>query len=374
MTVPGVSPKDYDYPILGQDDGALSTLTTPALLPSIPFDAPLAAPAQIGLYPLVNWDESGDGPARFLGEGVYIRPFNYGGASAFGIWDAPWCGSVERITVSGTGGTWRYTWNGHETGTLANNITIDALTTAIEALSGVEPGDVFVSSPTAGTYLVSHLSDADSAVDGTALTGPNAGAKTQPVRKLGQRPPDGLPFDPITVWAADECGIGPISQAEIMVRAQQNLRLLEPVAVERDMSVRMLADAALEGAIPTRDDIVSGIAYLEGIMAETGTTGIIHASAEWATVAASRQILPYQQTVGLKSKLGHQFAFGGGYVQGLGDTLVATSPIYGWRNDVVTRTAIGSDPYDNTFIAISERSVCIGYEELIGAVTITTGP
>lgn len=365
---PGVSPQDTDLPVLGQDDGGLSTLTTPARLPAIPFNAPLVNPSPNGLYGLVAWDESGDGPSRFLGEGVYFRPFNYGGAASFGVWDAPWCGNVERITISGTGGTWVYTHDGNPTGTLANNITFQNLQTAIENLPGVGSDGVHVTSPSAGVYLVSHTDDAPTSVDGTNLTGPNAGANTLPVRKIGTRPADGFPFEPVTVWGTDDCAPNPPSVAEIETRAQQNLRLLEPIAVERELAERMLFDAAIPGAIPTRSRLASGIAYLEGLLAETGTVGIIHASAEWAAIAANQQLLPYQQTVGYKSRLGHQFAFGGGYVDGLGTTLVATSPVYGWRDNVQLRTAI--DPYTNNFIAVAERSVVVGYEELIGAVTI----
>jgi hypothetical protein len=364
---PGVSPIDTDLPVLGQD--GLSTLTTPMPLPSIPFDAPLVSPAQIGLYPLVDWDEA-NGPSRFLGEGVYVRPFNYGGAAAFGIWGAAWCGDVEQITVSGTGGTWTYTYDGAPTGALANNISVDNLQRAIDALPNVDDGQVYVSSPGAGVYLVSHSIPGTTSVNGASLTGPAAGAKTEPVRKQGERPEDGDPFPPITAWGADECGPGRDSEAEQIVRAQQNLKLLEPIAVERELAERMLADAAANSAIATRSRLASGIAYLEGLLAETGTVGIIHASAQWAAIAANQQLLPYQQTVGLKTRLGHQFAFGGGYVDGLGLTLVATSAVYGWRDTVMVRTAMSSSPYDNRVIAIAERSVCVAYEELIGAVTI----
>lgn len=363
---PGVSPIDTDLPVLGQDDGGLTTLTTPMPLPSIPFNAPLVNAAQIGLYPLVDWDEA-NGPSRFLGEGVYVRPFNYGGAAAFGVWGAAWCGDVERITLSGTGGTWTYTYNGDPTAALSNAITTDDLQRAIDALPNVDDGQVYVTSPSTGVFLVSHSIPGTTSVDGSDLTGPLAGATITPVRKEGERPDDGDPFGPITVWAADECGPGPFSETEILIRSEQNLRLLEPIAVERELAERMLADA---GTPATRTRLASGIAYLEGLLAETSTTGIIHASAEWAAIAANQQLLPYQQTVGLKTRLGHQFAFGGGYVDGLGTTLVATSPVFGWRDEVVVRTAMSSNPYDNRFIAIAERSVVVAYEELVGAVTI----
>lgn len=370
---PGVSPLDTDLPVLGQDDGGLSTLTTPQDLPSIPFDAPLVNPSQSGLYSLVDWENT-TGPSRWLGEGVYFRPFNYGGAAGFGVWGAAWCGVVEEIIISGTGGTWTYTYNSDPTTALAVNITDDELAAAIEALPDVQQGQTLVTSPSPGIYLISHkwATDTTTSVNGADLTGPAAGATIQPATKTGERPDDGYPFPPITVYGADECGVGPESEAEILVRAQQNIRLLEPIAVERELAERLLVDAG--GDLPTRADIVSATAYLEGLLAETGTIGVIHASAEWAAQAVANHQVPDAPGAPLKTRLGHPWAFGGGYVQGLGNTLVATSPVYGWRDDVVVRTAIGSNPYDNRFIAIAERSVVVGYEELIGAVTISAGP
>lgn len=369
-TPPGVSTVDVDFPVLDQD--GLSTLTTPQNLPSIPFDSPLVNPAQIGLYPQVDWEPAG--VPRWLGEGVYFRPFNYGGAAGFGVWGATWCGVVEVITVSGTGGTWTYTYDSDSTGALAVNITDTALADAIEALPNVVEGTTIVTSPSPGIYLVSHQwgLNATTSVNGGSLTGPSAGATIEPVIKSGERPDDGLPFAPITVYGADECGVGPESEAEILVRAQQNIRLLEPVAVEREFAERLLADA--NGVIVERDDIVSATAYLEGLLAETMTVGVIHAGAQWAAQAVANHQVPDMPGAPLKTRLGHPWAFGGGYVAGLGSTLVATSPVYGWRDEIVVRTAIGSNPYDNRFIAIAERSVVVGYEELIGAVTITTGP
>jgi hypothetical protein len=67
--------------------------------------------------------------------------------------------------------------------------------------------------------------------------------------------------------------------------------------------------------------------------------------------------------------MGHRLVFGGGYVDGLGDTLVGTSQPFGWRNAVAIREAI--DERHNLFVAIAERSVVVGYEALVGAVAIT---
>lgn len=61
--------------------------------------------------------------------------------------------------------------------------------------------------------------------------------------------------------------------------------------------------------------------------------------------------------------------FGGGYIEGLGDTLVGTSPTFGWRDQPVLREAI--EARYNQFVAVAERSVVIGYEHAVGAATIT---
>ncbi|MBD0859634.1 hypothetical protein IA539_00185 [Gordonia sp. zg691] len=60
--------------------------------------------------------------------------------------------------------------------------------------------------------------------------------------------------------------------------------------------------------------------------------------------------------------------FGGGYVDGLGATLVGTSPTFGWRTGVEVRDAIAH--HDNLFIAVAERSVVVAYEKAVAAATI----
>lgn len=345
----------------------------PGVLPAIPFMAPLVSPAPNGLYPLIDWqDDAGGGPSRFLGEGVWVRHYNYGGAGAFGVWDSPWCGKVERVTVSGTGGTWTYSIDGNPTAALAFNVPVADLQAAINGLPGVEPGTVQVSSPAPGSYLISHATDTDeTAVDGSDLTGPAAGAKTQPVRKEGERPPDTDPFPPVTVWAYGQCDMTEYGQSEAITRAQQNLRLLEQVAAERDLSIRLFADSA--AVTVERATLPSAISYLEGLLAETNTLGIIHGSAQWASIGVAQGGLWQRSGTAIKTQLGHSLAFGGGYVDGLGTTLVATSaPIFGWRDEPALRTT--AHYQTNEFIAIAERSVALAYEEIIGAVTVTTAP
>ncbi|CQA09864.1 gp13 protein [Mycobacteroides abscessus] len=66
---------------------------------------------------------------------------------------------------------------------------------------------------------------------------------------------------------------------------------------------------------------------------------------------------------------GNTVIFGGGYVDGLDDVLVATSQVYGWRGDVQELESI--EEKHNYFIAVAERSVLLGYEKLVAAVKIS---
>ncbi|WAB09189.1 major capsid pentamer protein [Gordonia phage LittleMunchkin] len=254
---------------------------TPDLLP-VNYEAPLVNPSPAGLYSTVTWVEDGAVPPRWLAGGVRIRPHNYGGESAFGIWAAEWCG---------------------------------------------DPGDEI---------------------------------------KDGTRPdPETDPFEPLTVWAFDQCDPTPASQAEVRVRAQQNLRLREQIAVEREMSARLLADAPAPAQV---GDIIAAVSHLEAQLAKTNTTGVIHVTAGAAALAASENLI-VRNGGALRTPLGHLWAFGGGYVDGLGTTLVATSPVFGWRDSEVLRDTV--EARYNQYIAVAERSVVIGYETAVAAATLT---
>lgn len=183
--------------------------------------------------------------------------------------------------------------------------------------------------------------------------------------KDGERPDFPDTFVALTTFATDECDLLKRSREEVRVRAQQVHRLQEPNQVENTLAARMLADA---GTPSTAATIVAAVSKLEGLLAKTNTIGLIHASAELAAPAADANLIRYNGSR-LVSPLGHTWVFGGGYVDGLGDKLVATSPTYGWRGQAETRDAPSLSV--NEFKAITERSLVVGYEALIGAVDIT---
>ncbi|ORB32797.1 hypothetical protein [Mycobacterium persicum] len=187
-------------------------------------------------------------------------------------------------------------------------------------------------------------------------------------RKEGERQTILDIFEPVTVWAYDECDLTAPSRAEVRQRAAQILRLEEAVAVEREFAARLLLDAADLGATPTVADVIAAVAALEAAMAKTNTLGYFHLGMQWAARLASAHLLVRTGT-GFTTPTGHRLILGGGYVEGLADTIVATSQPFGWRSSVQVREAV--DERHNTYAAIAERSVVVGYEALIAAVTIT---
>lgn len=186
--------------------------------------------------------------------------------------------------------------------------------------------------------------------------------------KDGARPTFLDTFVPMTMWAYDECDLTAPSQAEVRARVAQNFRLTEQVSAERTFADRMLDDAPSPIVVA---DIIGAVGTLEGDLAKTGTLGLIHASAELAAAASNAGLIRFNGAK-LTTPLGHQWVFGGGYVEGLEAKLVATSPTYGWRDPATVREAIKQE--HNLFVAVAERSLVIGYEAAVGAVEIDTTP
>ncbi|QFP94634.1 hypothetical protein I5G59_gp14 [Mycobacterium phage LilMcDreamy] len=185
-------------------------------------------------------------------------------------------------------------------------------------------------------------------------------------RKEGLRPgDDDLEFDSVTLWAYDECDLTEPSRAEVRARAAQVLRLEEQVAMERELADRMLQDAGTVDQ--TAASLKLAVGYLEGALALTSTLAYFHVGAQWVSQEFGLFI---KSGTTFKSPLGHTWVIGGGYVDGLENIIVATSPVYGWRDEPTVRDAINER--ENTFAAVAERTVLVGYEQLIAAVEITT--
>jgi hypothetical protein len=192
----------------------------------------------------------------------------------------------------------------------------------------------------------------------------------QDERKFGERPDIHDRFDPVTVWAYDECDLTEPSRREVEERAAQVLRLEEQPMVEREFAARLLLDAgdpdvADATGIETRPNIKAALSYLEGEIAKTNTLAFLHVGAQWVAAEFGMFIKSGTKWV---SPSGHTWIIGGGYVDGLENVIVATSQPFGWRDAPTTRTAI--DTQHNLYAAVAERSVTIGYEALIAAVAI----
>lgn len=186
-------------------------------------------------------------------------------------------------------------------------------------------------------------------------------------KKTGTRPDNLDPFDPIVVWAYDQCDARPGTRPEIEARAAQILRIEEQTAVEHVVADRMLLDADdLPGALHTESNFRAAVGYLEAEAAKTNTMVYFHANPKYASEELN---LVQRSGTSWVSPLGHTWVFGGGYVDGLQDTVVATSRPFGWRDDPTVRGAL--DPHSNIYVAVAERTVLIGYESLVAAVRIT---
>lgn len=88
---------------------------------------------------------------------------------------------IATVTVTATGGKWKYSFDGQATAAVDWNVTPANLKTAIVALSTVEPDEVTVTSPVAKTYIVRHAKRRAVSVasDGTVpLTGGTVTVKT----------------------------------------------------------------------------------------------------------------------------------------------------------------------------------------------------
>lgn len=187
-------------------------------------------------------------------------------------------------------------------------------------------------------------------------------------KKEGDRTAPGDTFEPIQAWAYDECD--PVETDEqSQSRSAQTLRLHEPLLVESAFATRLLTDAAaVPGGIGTATDLADAIGQLEEALGEEGYLGAIHAARRWAAPATQYRWTDQNAAV-LRTPLRHSWVFGGGYASVLGDTLVATGPVFVWRDELTSLSVL--DERINRRASVSERTVTVGYECIVAAVTIT---
>jgi len=187
--------------------------------------------------------------------------------------------------------------------------------------------------------------------------------------KGGTRPTFPPDYEPMTAWAYDACDLTPDTQNEILLHAEQWLKLTAPVDLERSLATRMLTDA---GSLSTAVDFLTALGQIEIAIGLTGTLGYVHASPLLAATAAFHNCLIKDGDV-LKTPLGHTWVFGGGYadilVSSTDSVMTATSKLYGWRNPSQMLTTV--EQKFNQYVAVAERSFCVGYESLVGSAVVT---
>lgn len=99
---------------------------------------------------------------------------------------------VQKVTVVGTGGTFKLTFSGQQTGGIAFNAATSAVKTALEALSNIGENEVSVTG-TPGNYTITFagtLAEKDQpqiTIDSSTLTGAGATGSVETVTEGGQK-------------------------------------------------------------------------------------------------------------------------------------------------------------------------------------------
>ncbi|MGB0971184.1 MAG: hypothetical protein ACPGVG_09515 [Mycobacterium sp.] len=195
--------------------------------------------------------------------------------------------------------------------------------------------------------------------------------------KTGTRPDHSeiVPWSGTTVYGFDRnlCGDeameSPTAQvrAEVKARARRNLEMNEETAVSRQFGALLLAQAGTPTEV---DDVVEAVGHVEQAFAATGTAGLIHLRAGLLAVAEAAHLV-IRDGAALRSPAGHRYVFGGGYAAApLGDTIIGTSPVFGWRDEIAQRDTMKHSTSE--YIAIAERSVLVATEALVAAAEITS--
>lgn len=188
--------------------------------------------------------------------------------------------------------------------------------------------------------------------------------------KDGARPDDPGTFFAVTSWAFDACDLTAESRAEVLTRCQQVLRMREPNMVAREFAGRLLIDAGAPIAV---GDLVEAVGEIECLFADANVVGAVHCSPFLLPQLVAHVLVSRSGVGGWVTPPGHLVIADGGYRPVLGNALlIATSrPLFGWREPVAVRDVI--DYESNTYIGIAERSVVIGYEQPLGAVSVEAG-
>jgi hypothetical protein len=184
--------------------------------------------------------------------------------------------------------------------------------------------------------------------------------------KGGDRPGPSDLFEPITIWAWDECGAGE-DENLVTRRALHLLDLNEAPLVESAFAVTLVANAG--AAVSTGVDPRHAMTLVAQSMRCDGVRGVIHADMPKVSHAQAQNVINDSGALTLRP-FGNPIATG--CYEALGDLVIGTGPLFIWRNEPTVQFVF--DYTRNIKMALAERSVLVAYEPcFIEARTATGG-
>jgi hypothetical protein len=356
-------------------------------------EPPAVTPRPFGLFSVESPTLKSDGPWATGAEWESIAcatTLNYANALCSFVGTNE--GQTVTITGTPTGGTFRLTFFGQQTGTIAYNANAATVQTALLALSNLDTGDVTVTGgPGPGTpYVVTfggqwasedvpQMTASHAFTGGTApniaVTTTTAGVRTAKARTSAG---GSVTADPFSVYVLRECRtVGEMQRAQD--RAMQVLNLNEEAAVEQELWTRLSVPATniTPGTAPSPE---VGLAMLEeAIAANYAGRPIIHASVNLASYLTTKGAAERHGTH-LETGIGSPLVSGRGYPRsGPGgapaagtEWLIASGGIFIERgNAFVSGPHVQESPRDNTQIVLAERTYVTGFDCTPVAIRVT---
>jgi hypothetical protein len=167
-----------------------------------------------------------------------------------------------------------------------------------------------------------------------------------------------------------------VAQVDAAARARTGLQQGESRPVEAELW-ELLDDADDFGKARGLADTLGHLE--EELGNRTGSLGIIHAPRRVAAHAAQAQLLRYDGPVP-RTPGGHAWCFGSGYDPDRGNKgiedgvrLVATGPVWAWRDDVSVAGPV-FDHSINQWVVIAERTYVVGWNCTAVAIATPLAP
>lgn len=353
-------------------------------------DPPVATPRPYGLFSVVSPTQKPNGPWATGAEwepeacGIVI---NYANALCSFVGT----NEVQTMSITGTptGGSYRLTFYGQQTAAITYNANAAAVTTALNNLANVEPGDITVTGTYpnftltfGGQYAAEDVPAITAQPSLTGGTSPNitmatttGGVRTAKVRTS---PSAAVTSDPFSIYVLRECRtVGDYDRAQ--AAAMKMLTLGEQAAVEKEMWTRMSSVATnITPATPPSPKV--GLAMLEEAIGDRYfAKPTIHASLDLSSLLTTDGAA---EKVGqhLETGIGSNFVAGAGYPRlGPGgapaagsEWLIATGGMFVDRGTAfVQGPMVVQAPLDNTQVVLAERTYVAGWDCTPIAIRVT---